>query len=254
MKTKKQVNIFAIALYALAVVLINCVVNPLYSHFSADILTKYTLLPDIFEILKTVLDFLIYSLIMSVIIYSNYSFTKPKNIALLLICAGGIVARRLASFILDVIASGFSFSFVNSSIISSIATILLIETAQIVIVYFVSSKLIRDQLYDRTMKQKAARTTGAEFSFEPLTKFNRLIDTSNSIMSSALVAAATITLPSIFGRIVYDVIIGRVMNVENLISMIASYSMDVLSFFAAYFIIIFAVSFYADKGTKKEIE
>jgi len=251
MKTKKQVNILIAVYYAFVIIAVSFVLNPIYSSVSTDVLTKNTLLPGFLEIFKTVLEFLFYALIFSGVIYSNYLSPNKKNLAPVYVSAVGIALKYLVNLMFDVITNGAG-SIVSTQVLS-ICIYIGIEFAQVAILYSISRRLIRDRISSDKQKKNASRALGVQYSDSPMLPFNSVFDRENPLMFSALIASLLIAIPTVIGRLIYDiVVVGTPSSFMDGVWIFVYYAFDVLSVFIGYLIIIFALTAYFDFGKKKE--
>ncbi|MBE6670047.1 MAG: hypothetical protein E7601_07560 [Ruminococcaceae bacterium] len=251
MKTTKHVNILVAVYYIIIVVAVSLVLNPIYSSVSTDILTKNTMWPGIIELFKSALEFAFYALIFSAIIYSNYISPKKKNYGVLLISVIGIVLKYLSNFIFDIILNGFGS--VQSTQIFSVCVYTAIEAAQIIILYCISRRMIRTAIDIENQKRKASRSLGVEYAESDMLPFSSLFDKKNPLMISALTASVIIAVPTVVGRLIYDVfVVGAPTDVADLIWILVYYAFDVLGVFIGYLIIIFALTAYSELASKKE--
>lgn len=255
MKTNKQVNILITLYYIIIIALVSLVLNPIYSSVSTDILTKNSLLPGLLEMLKGALEFLFYALIFSAVIYSNYISPRKKNFGVLYISFSGIVLKYILNFVFDLILNGIRS--IQSTQILSICVYIGIEAVQIAVLYCISRKMIRSYAETEKQKKNASRSLGLEYTEPVILPFSSLYEKKNPLMVSSLIASLIIAVPTVVGRLIYDIfVVGAPTDVADLIWIIVYYAFDVLSVFVGYMIIIFALTTYADikKKEKKEAE
>jgi len=251
MKTQKQVNILLAVLYIIIVIAVSVIINPIYSSLSTDILTKNTPWPGVIELLKTLLEFTFYALILSAVIYSNYVSPRKSNISAVCISGAGIAVKYIANLCFDIFTNGIGS--IQSTQIFSVCVYIGIELAQVVIVYSVSRRMIRLALSAEKEKRNASRSLGVAYEESPMLPFTTVIDKSNPLMRSAFIASALIAIPTVVGRLIYDIaVVGAPSGFADLMWIILYYAFDVLSVFIGYLIIIFALTAYFDFGKKKE--
>lgn len=250
MKTKKQINILLAILYAISIVVISAVLNPIYASISTDILTKNTVWPGVIELIKTLFEFLMYTFILAAVIYSNYVTSKGDNRITLIIPMIGIVVKYIINLLFDLISNGASS--IGSSQILSVCLYIGIEWMQIIVTYFVSKGLIRSFIDSERQKFNASRSLKINYDKAVILPFESVIDKNNPLMRSSFIASLTVAIPTIAGRLIYDImVVGAPRSVSDLLWMIVYYVFDIISVFIGYLIIIFAISTFYDIASKK---
>ena len=117
--------------------------------------------------------------------------------------------------------------------------------------------MIRSYAETEKQKKNASRSLGLEYTEPVILPFSSLYEKKNPLMVSSLIASLIIAVPTVVGRLIYDIfVVGAPTDVADLIWIIVYYAFDVLSVFVGYMIIIFALTTYADikKKEKKEAE
>ena len=249
MKTKKQVNILIAVYYAIIIVAVSFVLNPIYSSVTKDVLTKNTALPGILELFKTALEFLFYTLILSAVIYSNYVSPAKKNLGPVYISAIGITLKYIVNLIFDMLTNGFS-SIVSTQILS-VCVYIGIEFAQVAVIYTVSRRMIRERNEREKQKKNASRSLGVDYTDSPTLPFDSIFDKNNPLMVLSFIASLLIAIPTITGRLIYDIlVVGAPSGFMDGIWIFVYYAFDIISIFIGYLAIIFALTIYAEKSTK----
>lgn len=250
MKTKKQINIFLAILYAITIVAVSMILNPIYASVSTDILTKNTLWPTVIELLKTLLEFLMYTFILATVIYSNYITTKGSNKITLIIAMVGIAVKYIVNILFDLITNGASS--LGSSQVLSICVYIGIEWAQVLVVFFISKSAIRSFIDAERQKFNASRSLKLNYDKASILPFESVVDKNNPLMRSSFIASLAIAIPTIAGRLIYDiVVVGAPTSVSDLLWMIVYYVFDILSIFIGYLLVIFVISVLYDIANKK---
>ena len=245
MKTKKQINLTLLAIYAVTVVLVSFVLGPLFSSLDSNTLTQgsiWTVL--IYYVLKAI-SFLIYPAVLSLTIYSVYRYSLSGNKAVLAIS----LACTLVRYSVDVIANLFTESLTSVSIFSTIIYTL-IDFVIIFVTAIVSDNLITPRLEADKMQAKASRALNVEFEQKTYLPFGSLTDTKNPVILSAMIGSACVAVLQIISRIRYDVMLGAPQSITDGLGMVLAYLGDVVLGVVTFLAIVFLLLAYLPKDEK----
>lgn len=245
MKTKKQINLTLLAVYAVTVVLVSFVLGPLFSSLDSNTLTQgsiWTVL--IYYVLKAI-SFLIYPAVLSLTIYSVYRYSLSGNKAVLAIS----LACTLVRYSVDVIANLFTESLTSVSIFSTIIYTL-IDFVIIFVTAIVSDNLITPRLEAEKMQAKASRALNVEFEQKTYLPFGSLTDTKNPVILSAMIGSACVAVLQIISRIRYDVMLGAPQSITDGLGMVLAYLGDVVLGIVTFLAIVFLLLAYLPKDEK----
>ena len=245
MKTKKQINLTLLAVYAVTVVLVSFVLGPLFSSLDSNTLTQgsiWTVL--IYYVLKAI-SFLIYPAVLSLTIYSVYRYSLSGNKAVLAIS----LACTLVRYSVDVIANLFTESLTSVSIFSTIIYTL-IDFVIIFVTAIVSDNLITPRLEADKMQAKASRALNVEFEQKTYLPLSSLTDTKNPVVLSAMIGSACVAVLQIISRIRYDVMLGAPQSITDGLGMVLAYLGDVVLGVVTFLAIVFLLLAYLPKDEK----
>ena len=245
MKTKKQINLTLLAVYAVTVVLGSFVLGPLFSSLDSNTLTQgsiWTVL--IYYVLKAI-SFLIYPAVLSLTIYSVYRYSLSGNKAVLAIS----LACTLVRYSVDVIANLFTESLTSVSIFSTIIYTL-IDFVIIFVTAIVSDNLITPRLEADKMQAKASRALNVEFEQKTYLPLSSLTDTKNPVVLSAMIGSACVAVLQIISRIRYDVMLGAPQSITDGLGMVLAYLGDVVLGVVTFLAIVFLLLAYLPKDEK----
>lgn len=246
MKQTKQVNILIAIYYAVVILSVPIILNPIYSSVSTDVLTKNTYLPGLIELLKGALEFTSYALIFSAVIYSSYITKGRKNSLLLIISSSAITLKYLINLLFDIFVNGMD-SIIYTQIFS-VCMYIAIEFSQIFILYCLSKKAIRETLELNKKKKNASASLGLDYTETRLLPLTSVFDRSNPIVKISLIGAILIAIPTIAGRLIYDiVVVGAPSDIVDALWIIVYYAADLFGIVISYLIIIFALNIYSEK-------
>ena len=245
MKTKKQINLTLLAVYAVTVVLVSFVLGPLFSSLDSNTLTQgsiWTVL--IYYVLKAI-SFLIYPAVLSLTIYSVYRYSLSGNKAVLALS----LACTLVRYSVDVIANLFTESLTSVSIFSTIIYTL-IDFVIIFVTAIVSDNLITPRLEADKMQAKASRALNLEFEQKTYLPFGSLTDTKNPVILSAMIGSACVAVLQIISRIRYDVMLGAPQSITDGLGMVLAYLGDMVLGIVTFLAIVFLLLAYLPKDEK----
>ena len=203
----RQMPVLAGILCGIAIILSSFVIKPVYIILLSDVMYMDSWLLYVFEILITLLDIFIYSVIFATAIH--FAFERKKYTKLLLICVCILVARIVADIIMTAIFSGY----VSANDLAAVLIQLCFELLLVSLVYIFTMKIF---------------TKGIK----------------NPLQISAIFAGGLLSINNILSRIVSDIIYGAPASLGEALVMVAYYLSDVLVAGIAYIIIINIFKFF----------
>ena len=213
---------------ALIVILVSCVLSPLYMQIRNDVTLMYTILPSAIEYLIIVLECCYIALLFSVVSCSVY-FSK-KSIGSfrisMIICISLIFFKHILNLAVSSIIDGYiDLSFdIPVTLISAI-----IDTLQVTIVAFFANYKCSAHFERARKMQKATKYLNAiEFDeFAEVYPFGKFYNLKNIILYPIFIGSIVSSLILIFQRIYADIIVlGSLQSSFELVDLVLSYSSD----------------------------
>lgn len=216
---------------------------PLYVLVSSDVLYQVTVLPTLFDVLRTVADIAVFGIFYGVILYAVYRFSLRRSIRFLVIYGIGILYKNFGNLLMTFAVDGIPNDVLF--LILSISVYILLEILQTALVVTLAQILI-----SRMEKREAIRMQAAEKAhktYTPLSEpfpFRKLLDFKNPVQKAAFWMAFVPMAVRVLSRLATDIFIAFPDTFPailiDVLWMILYYSMDVLGFgVVVYFIMLF---------------
>ena len=114
---------------------------------------------------------------------------------------------------------------------------------QILIIYLASGKPLREKLRENKRLRKATASLNIPYEEMNILPFTTLYNKYNPLMKSSFLGAVLIAVPTVIGRLIYDIfVIGAPKNFADTAWIIVYYAADIFGIFISYLIIIFAIN------------
>jgi hypothetical protein len=246
MKTKKQLNLTLLAVYAATVILVSFILGPIYSKLDSNTLTQGSIWTVMIYYVLKIITFIHYPLVISLTVYSVYRFTLGGNKAILAISLAGTLVR----YSIDTIVNLFSDALTSVSLLATVIYTL-IDFVIIFVTAIISENLITTRLESDRIQAKASRALDLEYEEKVYLPFPSLLDLKNPVLLSAFIGSACSTAIQIISRIRYDVIFGAPQSITDGIGMVLAYLGDVVLGVVTFLAIAFLLLSYIPKNEKK---
>lgn len=221
---------------------------PLYIWFSSDILYMGTALPEIFDILLSAVDVLVFGISYGVLLYTIYRFSLKKAMPYLYVLIGSVLYKNIGNLLMTYITDGFTSENLLTDLLD-IGLLILLELLQTAIAVFLAVKVIGSAKNRENIRMEAARE--AKKLYTPsveLLPFSRLLNMKNPIQKAAFLMASVPMLVHILQRIYYDIFFFVTEGfygdpIVDILWMILYYTIDIISYgVIVYFIMILLIS------------
>jgi hypothetical protein len=242
MKTKKQLNLTIIAIYAAAIILVSFVLGPIFSRLDSNTLTKDSIWTDLIYYAIRIITFAVYPLIISLTVYSVFRFGLNGNkaaLALPLVCT-------LIRYSVDLIINLFTKSIASVSLISTLVYTL-IDFAIIFITAIFAENRITPQIEADKIRAKASRNLNIDYQAPKYLPFSSMFDMKNPVLLSSVVGSGCFTALNLISRIRYDIAFGAPASFTDGFGMMLAYLGDITIGALTYFAVIFLLLSYIPK-------
>ena len=218
-----------------------CVLSPIYTQISSDVVLMYTVLPIIVDYLIIIFDMVYISILFAVISCSTYNHFKNeenKHLGLMLACT--VVCLK---HILNLTVSSIIDSYIDVTFDIPLTLILiLLDAASLMIVKAISVKRCKKHFNHAKRMQKAAKYLENVVYDEntDIFPFGSLLNTKNPIIFPIFVGVIITLAVLILQRLYADfVMIGLPASFYEVVEIVISYLSDILlgviGYIAAYY-------------------
>ncbi len=224
------------------------VIAPLYIRFSNDVLYMSTVLPEIFSILLTVVDILVFGLFYGVLLYAVYRFELKMSLPFVYVYVAFILYKYVGNLLMTYLTDGVPKSGITSDVLN-IGLYILLELLQTAIVLAVVALILYKAKEREDIRLEAAKK--AKKDYEPSTEylpFRRLLNFKNPLQKTAFWLSFVPMIVHVLQRVYYDILLtianGFYGNpLIDILWMILYYTLDVVAYgVVVYFIEILLVS------------
>lgn len=204
---------------------------PLNISMSNNIIYQLSAFPLILSFLSTLTELLVFWIALAVLVYAISTIGFRSCRSLMIIYGASIFYKHAVNLIIDSVTKG---EFI-SSLLGSTAFNVFIELAIAAFAILFTRRFITVNA-GLAIKERVA-----------LFPFERLFDLDNPVQKSAFVASLAITVPRIFSRIIYDIVIGLPSDLKDALWMVAYYLLDVVTGVIGYLIMILLIMSFRQK-------
>lgn len=228
-------------LSALIVILVSCVLSPLYMQIKNDVILMYSVLPIVLEISVILFECIYIALLFAIASCSVYFYHKNANSSKVPFIL--ISALVVFKHVLNLAVSSFVDGYIDTSFDISVTVIsIFIDLLQIFFVVLLSNFKCKKHFdYARKMLKASKYLETVEYD-ETLDvyPFKKFIDLNNVILKPIFLGALIATLILVLQRIYADfIVLGTLQTSFELLDIILSYLTDIfmgaLLYVAAYF-------------------
>jgi len=229
---------------------------PLYVWLSNDVLYMGTVLPDVFEVLCSTVDILVFGLSYGVILFALYRFPFKKALVLVYVYIASIFYKYVGNLLMTYITDGVPKSGVFSDLLN-VGFYILLELLQAGIVLLIGAKILTTAKQRESIRLEAAKK--AQISYEPSAEylpFSRLLNLKNPLQGAAFWMAFVPMIVHVLQRVYFDILL-TVSNgfygnpLIDILWMLLYYTLDVVAYgVIVYFIEILLVSKLGDVGQR----
>ena len=229
---------------------------PLYVWLSNDVLYMGTVLPDVFEVLCSTVDILVFGLSYGVILFALYRFPFKKALVLVYVYIASIFYKYVGNLLMTYITDGVPKSGVFSDLLN-VGFYILLELLQAGIVLLIGAKILTTAKQRESIRLEAAKK--AQISYEPSAEylpFSRLLNLKNPLQGAAFWMAFVPMIVHVLQRAYFDILL-TVSNgfygnpLIDILWMLLYYTLDVVAYgVIVYFIEILLVSKLGDVGQR----
>ncbi len=219
----------------------SCILSPIYTQISSDIVLMYTVLPIVVDYLIIIFDMIYISILFAVISCSTYNYFKNeenKNLGFMLACAVVFLKHVLNLTVSSIIDSYIDVTFD----IPLTLILILLDVISLIIVKALSLKRCKKHFNHAKRMQKAAKYLENVVYDEntEIYPFGSLLNTKNPIIFPIFVGVIITVSVLILQRLYADfVMIGLPSSFYEVAEIVISYISDILlgivGYVAAYY-------------------
>ena len=237
---KKMMLLLSLSLFSLITLYI-LVLAPLYVRFSSDVLYMGTVLPEIFSILLSAIDILVFGIFYGVLLYGIYRFSLKISLPILYLYVGAVLYKNVGNLLMTYITDGFSSEILTDLL--NILIYILLELIQTAVIVLIPTLLLRRAKEQEEVRKNAA--ADAKKPYVPVYEyfpFSRLLNFKNPIQKSAFWMAFVPMIVHVLQRAYYDVFYTIVEGfygnpLVDILWMLLYYTIDIVAYgIIVYFI------------------
>ena len=229
------------AMALITAIISSCILSPIYTQISSDIVLMYSFLPIVVDYLIVIFDMVYISILFAVISCSAYNHLKndeSKNLGFMLACAVVFLKHILNLTVSSIIDGYIDITFD----IPLTVILILLDIVSVVIVRSLAFKRCKKHLNHAKRMQKAAKYLENVVYDEntDIYPFGSLLNTKNPIIFPIFVGVIITVSILILQRLYADfVMIGMPSSFYEVLEIIISYISDVIlgviGYIAAYY-------------------
>lgn len=244
---RRMLLLLSIGLFLLISVYI-FVIAPLYIQFSNDVLYMGTVLPEVFSVLLSTVDVLVFGLFYGVLLYALYRFGLKKALFTSFVFIVSVLYKYIGNLLMTFLTDGVPTDGILSDVLN-IGLYILLELLQATVVFTISALILRKAKDRERIRLEAAEK--AKKVYEPAAEylpFSRLLNFGNPLQKAAFWMAFVPMIVHVIQRAFYDIVLtianGFYGNpLIDILWMILYYILDVVAYgVVVYFIEILTVS------------
>lgn len=230
---------------------------PLYIYFANDILYMGTLLPELFSILSSAIDILVFAVVYGTSIYVIYRFTARRIVRLPVIYGALILYKNIGNLIVTYITDGLPSKSILPDLLN-IGIYILLECLQYAVVLLIAGTILTNARRREEIRKDAAMR--AKKTYTPKTEsfpFSKVLSFKNPIQKALFWVAFVPMAVRVASRIWYDIWFfiqyGLYDGLMDILWMILYYSMDILSYGVLVYFLIMLLLLQLQKADAKHV-
>ena len=201
----------------IAIALSSFAVKPIYIYLSSDIMYMDSWILYALEVMITLLDVFIYSVIFATAIYFVFYKTNEMRIYVLFLIGAAVFITRILFDLVMTLAFNGALSEDDMAVV---AIQLALEMILLTLVYFIAQAFTRRRVIDSFYKEI------------------RLLNIKNPLQTSAIFAGAILSINNIISRLWSDIQYGLPTSVGECLVMLAYYLSDIAIALVSYIAIV----------------
>ena len=206
---------------------------PLYVFYASDVLYMGTMLPEVFSVLGTLTDVLVFGTVYGTVLYALYRFSLRRSVRLFVIYGIAVLYKNAGHLLMTYLTDG-----VPTAPLSDILSILLylgLELVQSAIVILIGAVILFRFRKREEIRKDAARIVRKDYApIEEAFPIKKLLSFRNPIQRASFWMAFVPMTVKILQRLIYDVwftlMYGFYDGYVDILWMILYYALDVICF------------------------
>ncbi len=225
-RTKKKLSRTLILSAAILFSLTSFVLAPIYTYVCSDIVFAVTVIPEIIDVLISILDIMAYAVCFSTIIYSFFKFSPKESVHLCVTYCAAVFLKYTANIIVTLISNGT----IESADIIYVLIYFVLDLLLFTLVALFSGSFVKKYYKKKSITDKANSRLGIETSTKREEIFNsgKIFSKQNPLQCSALASAVILSAARIFSRLRFDIYVGAPQSFTDGMWMAVYYLSDIL--------------------------
>lgn len=232
---KKSKTLFTVFIFG-AYAVYSYILLPIYVYLCNDIIYLDTVLPNIVQVIYTLVELSVIVFSFAFIVYYGIKHSLKGAKYFIFSYSGAILFKYLSNYLITSVMEG-SISFTS---LGYVGVLILVEAFQLGILVFCV----------RSIRNECSAALDAGRSCFPLKK---LFDLGNPMQRSAFIGALIICVLKVITRIIYDITYGMPDSVLEVLVMVGYYSLDIAVGVMCYFAEIWILMGLNEKEADKSI-
>ena len=232
-------------------------VAPLYIYFANNVLYMGTILPELFSVLSSAVDVLVFAVVYGTSIYAIYRFTVKRIARIPVIYGALILYKNIGNLIFTYVTDGLPSKSILPDLLN-IGIYILLEFLQYTVVLLIAGKILTNARKREEIRKNAADR--AKKKYESMTEyfpFSKVMSFKNPIQKALFWVAFVPMSVKVASRIWYDIWFflqyGLYDGFKDFLWMFLYYSMDILSYGVLVYFLMMLLLLQMKKSDDKHV-